>query len=142
MLSRFSLSKQRKRRPQKPAIMWCQRCQQDVPGVALASGIGYGCARCGTRMGGSVSGPVSHTIRVAEAADGGLDLAESPLIKEPLKEPLKVPIKEPFEEKAPSLELDDWDMDEDWPELLDLPEPQSRGTACPPGTRARLYYVH
>jgi hypothetical protein len=70
-------------------------------------------------MGGSASRPAGHTIGVAEAATRGLDLEETPA-------------EEPIEEDTPALELDDWDLEQDWPELIDLPEPQSSATALPP----------
>ncbi len=101
--------------------MWCQRCQQDVPGVALSSGSGFGCARCGTQVGNG-SKLAGHTIGVAEAATTGLNL------EEPKIEP-----------EAPEIEIDDWDLEDDWLNLIDMPEPRSRGSALPPWTSAPEY---
>jgi hypothetical protein len=73
-------------------------------------------------MGGSATRPAGHTIGVAEAAAGGLDLAAPAAVED-----------EPVEEETPSLELDvdDWDLEQDWTELIDLPQPQPTATALP-----------
>lgn len=87
--------------------MWCQRCRQDVPGIALVSGTGIGCARCGAKLAGSASQPAGHTVGVADSAASGLDLEKSPV--------------ESFD--PADLELDDWDLDHDFPDVVDAAAP-------------------
>jgi len=36
------------------------------------------------------------------------------------------------DEPAPQLDLDDWDLEQDWEELVDIPEPPSSGSSLPP----------
>lgn len=88
--------------------MWCQRCRQDVPGIALVSGTGLGCARCGAQLSGGGAKPAGHTIGVAETAARGLDLEQTAK-------------PESFDPSA--LELDEWDLEHDFEHLADLPGP-------------------
>lgn len=68
------------------------------------------------KLGGSASRPAGHTIGVADSAASGLDLETSP---------------QPGNFDPADLELDDWLLDHDFPELAGAAAPPS-STAVPP----------
>ena len=55
--------------------MWCQQCQQDVPGVVTSGECR--CVRCDTSLGGEAARPPAYNVGLEETANHGLELSGS-----------------------------------------------------------------
>lgn len=107
--------------------MWCHRCRQDVPAIALPAMKGVGCIRCGAKL-TAVGIAVVAADPSPQSFVESIDFSETPSVR-----------PRSTESPAPQLDFDDWDADAEW-RLLDdlLPKPRlatqraSASSAAPP----------